>query len=124
VPGVGRDRAARDRFLADAEVWALGEGLSDLVAGDALPGRAAQAVPAAYVHFTGLTPSSRAARRRRCIMEFARSLLGDSGRMLGLYDASVSVPQRGRDPTLRAIGGPLSAAIESYQSEWNANERP
>jgi carboxypeptidase C (cathepsin A) len=118
VPGVGRDIAARDRFVAEAEAWALNEGLTDVAAGDALsPGRRKQFI-ARYAHFTGLSPELAAQRDGIVgIAEFARSLLRDSERMLGLYDASVSVPQRGRDPTLRGIGGGLTAAMESYLSD-------
>jgi carboxypeptidase C (cathepsin A) len=115
VPGVGRDRAARDRFLAEAESWAVGDGLRDLVAGDALSAGRRKQFLASYAHFTGLSPELAAQRDGIVgITEYARTLLGEQGRMLGLYDASVSVPQRGRDPTLRGIGNPLSAAIESY----------
>jgi carboxypeptidase C (cathepsin A) len=115
VPGVGRTRAARDRFLAEAEAWALGEGLNALVAGDALSAGRRKQFLADYVRFTGLPPEVAARRDGEVgIMEFARSLLGDSGQALGLYDASVSVAQRGRDPTLRGVGTALGAAIESY----------
>jgi carboxypeptidase C (cathepsin A) len=115
VPGVGRDRASRDRFLAEAEAWALGPGLTDLAAGDTLPPGRRKQFLASYVHFTGLPPDLAAERGGVVgIGEFARSLLRDQGRTVGLYDASVTVPQRGRDPTLRGIGGPLTAAIEAY----------
>jgi carboxypeptidase C (cathepsin A) len=116
VPGVGRELAARDRLVAEAERWALGEGLSDLVQGDALPADRRKTFLAAYARFTGLSPALVAERDGPIgAVEFARSLLPD--RRLGLYDASVAVPARGRDPTLRAIGQPLVAAMERYLAD-------
>ncbi len=115
TPGIGRDLAGRDRFIAEAEAWALGQGLTDLAAGDTLPPGRRKQFLATYAQFTGLPPELAEQRDGIVgIVEFARNLLRDSARMVGLYDASVTIPQRGRDPTLRGIGAPLTAAIEAY----------
>jgi len=66
VPGVAADRAARDRFLADARSGRFGEGLRTSSPAMRWAGRAAQAVPSRPMcTFTGLTPELAAQRDGR-----------------------------------------------------------
>lgn len=115
VAGVARDAAARDAFVAEAERFALGDGLIAASAGDALADDRRKAFHAAMARFTGLSVEE-IARRDGVIGPdvFAATLLAVSGRMLGLYDASVTLPRGDRSSGLRGLGSTLGAAIETY----------
>lgn len=115
VAGVGRDAAARDAFVAEAERYAMSDGLVAVSAGDALPQDRRKAYFAAIAHFTGLSVDE-VARRDGVIGPdvFAGLLLAGSGRALGLYDASVAGPRGDRMGSLRGLGIALSDAIEIY----------
>lgn len=115
VAGVGRDAAARDLFVAEAERFALGDGLIAASAGDALSVDRRKAFHAGMARFTGLSLED-IARRDGVIGPdvFAAMLLAGSGRVLGLYDASVTLPRGDRTSGLRGLGSTLGTAIETY----------
>lgn len=116
--GIGRDESARDAFVAEAEAFALGDGLIAAVAGDTLPRDRRKAFYAQLARFTGL--STEETTRRDGVIGpdvFANALLADSGRALGFYDASVTGPRGDRMAGLRGLGSALAMAIESYLGE-------
>ncbi len=106
--------------LAAAEAFAVDRLLPGLAAGDRLPRARRRALLEDVAGFTGL-PASVVRRRRGRIdrYTFAKELLREQERVLGLYDASFvsedaapDVPWFANDdPTLDAIKGPFTAGI-------------
>ncbi len=117
-----RDGAAARESVADAEAYATGEYLTDLVRGDADPETVRRRV-ARVAALTGL-PESFVARSGGRIETgpYLRELFRDRGRVGSAYDGSVTTPDpyptslrtSYEDPILDGMTAPLTSAAIAY----------
>lgn len=110
------------KTLEEAERWAVNEYGPALAKGDGLPEADRKKVIGALRRFTGLSEEyiSRSDLRIPC-REFAKELLRDQGRTLGILDGRVTgFPLRPvassleYDPSLFLVSGPFAAAMQDY----------
>jgi carboxypeptidase C (cathepsin A) len=123
IDGATADPAARDRLLAEVEAYSVSDALTALAQGDGLPPAQRDALYDKLARYTGL--SIDAVRRfngriRRDL--YVKELLAKSGRVLGIYDASVTMEDpdpaspffRDADPTSQRLTAPLLTALNAY----------
>jgi carboxypeptidase C (cathepsin A) len=106
--------------LAAAEAFATGDYASFLTRGAAMPADERSRILTTLAELIGLSVEFvTRADGRIPITTFARELLRDERRVLGLYDATITAvdpfpdrePFQGPDPTLAGYGGAFGAAI-------------
>lgn len=118
---------AMEGILLEAESFAVDDFANFLVAGDMMPADERQRILARFAEITGLDPKYVETQNGRIAQdEFARALLRDEGRLLGIYDATVTgidpAPDEAEagydvDPTLAVLSGPFRAALISFLGE-------
>lgn len=123
VAGASADAAARDRFLAEVERFALAELLPALAQGSALPESQRQAIYAREAAMVGLPAARVAALKGRIPREaFIKEVLADSAEVVGRYDAGMTAPDpdpgdrflEDPDPSWRGQVMALSSAMNQY----------
>lgn len=123
VAGASTDAAARDRFLAQVERFALTELLPALAQGSALPEAERQAIYAREAAMVGLPAARVTALKGRIPREaFIKEVLADSAEVVGRYDAAMTAPDpdpgdrflEDPDPSWRGQATALSSAINQY----------
>jgi len=132
----GRSRAfaaglTPDEFLPEVERFACSELLRLLTLGDALPDEEKQATLSRAAAYLGL-PESYVARKaaRVAHIHFARELLRDESKVVGLYDSTITAhdpfPDRdvfeGADPTLFSLDRVFAGGINTMLREQLAVE--
>ena len=130
LPGIGRDEAARDAFLAGVEAFALTDYLSTLSRGSAAPEAERDSVFARVAAATGL-PLDAVRRFDGRIPREGFIKDGLPGRVMGRYDASITMPDpdpgaprsNDPDPSLTPFGAALSAAVNVQLRETLKVER-
>lgn len=120
VPDVGRSAADRDRFVAEAEEFAIRQLFPALLLGDTLDERERDQIHGRLTRYLGLPRETidRAAARVQ-LGTFVRELLAESNRFTGMYDASLTAANPGQgaryqDPSFDGLFAPLDALITSY----------
>lgn len=123
VGGEPRDPAARDRFLQEVEAFSLTEVLPQLAQGRGLPADRRQAIYSRMAELTGLPLATIERAEGRISREtFVKEVLAAEGRVIGRYDASVSIPDPNpasprfvdTDPTLGGLTAPMTSAANAY----------
>ncbi|GBD43235.1 hypothetical protein HRbin40_00704 [bacterium HR40] len=124
-----------ERLIAELEDWASGELLSGLARLPRLPEAEARAFLVGLSDRLGLPPELVIRRRGRIGMQlFAKELLRDRQRIVGLYDGRASGadprpdrPQhRGGDPSFDPLAAAFAAAFSSYLAQelgWRTDRR-
>ncbi len=110
------------RTLRLAERWAHEEYAPALAKGDALEEEERRRIAGTLAEFTGLSPEYLLrANLRVAHWEFAKELLRDRGRIVGILDGRVvgfpREPQAGSiayDPALYMVVGPFASAVQEY----------
>jgi len=117
-------QADLDRTLSSAEKWAASDFQLALNKGDLLSGEERRSVAEKLARFTGLSTDFVDNRNLRIdSRDFARELLRDQGRMVGIMDSRFSAenhePARapGFDPTVTTIRPPFTATLNKYLRE-------
>lgn len=118
----GRVAGELEALLAEAEYFAWRELWPALVAGARLPAEERQRVAARFAALTGLSADFVLRNDLRVtLMRFCKELLRDQGRTVGRLDSRFTGFDRDAggedfeyDPSLSAIQGPYSAAINHY----------
>jgi carboxypeptidase C (cathepsin A) len=120
IADVGRSAADRDRFVAQAEDFAVRQLLPALLMGDALDERERDLIHGRLAYYLGLSRATidRAAARVQ-LGAFVRELLAESNRVTGMYDASLSAANPGQgaryqDPSFDGLFAPLETLITAY----------
>jgi carboxypeptidase C (cathepsin A) len=120
IADVGRSEADRDRFVAEAEDFAVRQLLPALLLGDALDERERDAIHERLARYLGL-PRATIDRHwaRVPLGAFVRELLAEANRVTGMYDASLSASSPGpggryQDPSFDGLFAPLETLITSY----------
>ncbi|WP_162178283.1 S10 family peptidase [Parvularcula oceani] len=114
-------------MIGEAEEFALNGFTDYLVQGERMDEAEREDVLRRFAEMTGLDYDYVSRQRGRISQdEFARALLQDEGRLLGIYDASVTgldpAPDEAEagydvDPTLAVLSGPFRAALVSFLSD-------
>jgi carboxypeptidase C (cathepsin A) len=112
----------RDKALAEAEKFALGEYSLALLQGSALPRAEADKVARKLARFAGLSEDlAKRSDLRIKAYRFREELLAKSHQVVGRYDSRIkgvaSGPpgeQREYDPSYAAVQGPFTAALNRY----------
>ena len=115
-------QASLDRTLAQVEQWTLDEYAPALARGDDLPEPQRKAVIESLHRFTSLSETfiARSDLRVRS-SEFAKALLRDEDRVVGILDGRVTgyaidptTSSIDYDPSLALVSGPFTAALQAY----------
>src|SRR5262245_1169033 len=131
LPGVGKSEAERDRFLAEVEDFALTGYLSTLSLGRRASEEQRAAVFQRVAEVTGL-PVETVQQHEGRISRWTFMKQGVPGRVLGRYDASVSLPDADPgaatnpdpDPAEVPFSSALAAAVNVQLRETLKVERP
>ncbi len=130
LPGIGRSIAARDAFLGEVENFALTAYLSTMALGHAADPLRQEAIMLRVAEITGLSPEIVRRHAGRISREvFVKE--GLPGRVLGRYDAAVTLPDpdpgagqaEDADPSSTLFGAALAAAVNIQLRETLKVER-
>jgi len=114
------------QVIEEAEAFSRGELLVALASGASRKSPAVSAAFARLADVSGLDVSEVQRHRGRVSAEtFAKRLLEDSGRVVGIYDGSVSAPDPdpfgtaypARDPSLDPLIAPVTTSLNAYVRE-------
>ncbi len=123
----GAKKAARSKFLDEAETFACESLPKLLLLGKSLPAAERSKLSDRMAELIGLSSDLVKTKAGRISFNtFCRELLRDQGQYCGLYDASLTTydpfPDResyaGPDPTLFSIDGYFSMGINHHLREW------
>ncbi|MBI3710074.1 MAG: peptidase S10, partial [Proteobacteria bacterium] len=123
IDGATADPAARDRLLAEVEAYSVSDALTALAQGDGLPLAQRDALYDKLARYTGLSIDAVRRFNGRIWRDlYVKELLAKSGRVLGIYDASVTMEDpdpaspffRDADPTSQRLTAPLLTALNAY----------